>query len=74
MRYIEDANADLLAAAGCAFVVADAHLSDGGLRAALEAALHTEAALESMRRSYIQFTKDKPISFVDEAVRISSHG
>jgi UDP-N-acetylglucosamine--N-acetylmuramyl-(pentapeptide) pyrophosphoryl-undecaprenol N-acetylglucosamine transferase len=69
----QDANAQFLAAAGCAAVVRDEHLSVGGLGGALEAALRPDT-LERMRRSYGIFDKDRPVSLVTEAVTLHRYG
>jgi UDP-N-acetylglucosamine--N-acetylmuramyl-(pentapeptide) pyrophosphoryl-undecaprenol N-acetylglucosamine transferase len=69
----QDANAQVLVQAGCAHKVQDARLFDGLLNETLRTVMKKES-LNAMRSGYDRFNGMKPVSLVDEALKICRHG
>ena len=69
----QDANAQILVEAGCAYKVPDARLLDGMLHETLQT-LMQGSSLGAMAAGYDRFAGMKPVSLVDEALKICRHG
>jgi UDP-N-acetylglucosamine--N-acetylmuramyl-(pentapeptide) pyrophosphoryl-undecaprenol N-acetylglucosamine transferase len=69
----QDANAQILVEAGCAYKVPDARLLDGMLHEILQT-LMQGSSLGAMAAGYDRFSGMKPVSLVDEALKICRHG